>query len=227
MTTPLPEKSPWGMAGKLPPLGLAYIAAALIKNGHQVEIYDNYLLGQPIETVKEEVRKRQPEIVGITCSTLNYSRSIEAAKAIKEACPTCKVVVGGPHPSYMPQTMLQNGEVDFVVIGEGEEAMAKLSAAIMQGAKKSEIARIGGVACRINGEFVQTAPQFIKDLDTVPFPARHLLPMKMYDRALMYLDVKPVDTMSILRRLPLPMRLLRNQTTLGNHLPGLLATAGR
>ncbi len=64
MTTMLPEKSPWGMAGKLAPLGLAYIAAALEKRGFSVEIYDNYLLGQPIETVKAEIRKRQPEIVG-------------------------------------------------------------------------------------------------------------------------------------------------------------------
>ncbi len=44
MTTMLPEKSPWGMAGKLAPLGLAYIAAALEKKGFSVEIYDNYLL---------------------------------------------------------------------------------------------------------------------------------------------------------------------------------------
>ena len=44
MTTAPPLKSPWGMAGKLPPLGLAYVAAALEKNGFHVEILDNYLL---------------------------------------------------------------------------------------------------------------------------------------------------------------------------------------
>ncbi len=49
MTTAPPEKSPWGMAGKLPPLGLAYVAAVLEKNGFSVEIYDNYLLERPIE----------------------------------------------------------------------------------------------------------------------------------------------------------------------------------
>ncbi len=57
MTTALPEKSPWGMAGKLAPLGLAYVAAALEKNGYLVEIYDNYLLERPIEEVKAEIRK--------------------------------------------------------------------------------------------------------------------------------------------------------------------------
>jgi len=98
MTTAPPEKSPWGMAGKLPPLGLAYVAAVLEKNGFSVEIYDNYLLERSIEQVKDEVRKRQPEIAGITCSSLTYTRCIETAKAVKEVCPTCKVVVGGPHP---------------------------------------------------------------------------------------------------------------------------------
>jgi len=202
MTTPLPEKSPWGMAGKFPPLGLAYVASALLKNGSRVEIYDNYLLGRPIAEVKAEIKKRHPEIVGITCSSLTYSRCVETTKAIKEACPTCRVVVGGPHPSYMPETMLQHSEIDYVVIGEGEAAMVKLADSIQKGESASTIAKIPGVACRVDGKTAQSAPEFISDLDTVPIPARHLLPMKMYDRILPYLDVKPVDTMSILRGCP-------------------------
>lgn len=202
MTTAPPEKSPWGMAGKLPPLGLAYVAAVLEKSGYPVEIYDNYLLERPIEEVKVEIKKRQPEIVGITCSSLTYNRCIETAKAVKEACPTCKVVVGGPHPSYMPETMLEHQEIDYVVMGEGEQAMVQLAAAIKQGALDNIIGKIPGVACRINDQMVKTEPEFINDLDTVPFPARHLLPMKMYDRILPYVDVKPVDTMSILRGCP-------------------------
>ena len=83
MTTAPPLKSPWGMAGRLPPLGLAYVAAVLEKNGFQVEIYDNYLLERPIEEVKSEIRKRSPEIVGITCSSLAYnavSRRLKQSK---------------------------------------------------------------------------------------------------------------------------------------------------
>ena len=201
MTTAPPLKSPWGMAGKLPPLGLAYVAAALEKSGFQVEIYDNYLLERPIEEVKAEVKKHSPEIVGITCSSLTYERCIETAKAIKEACLNCKVVVGGPHPSYMPQTMLQHKEIDYVVIGEGEQAMVKLATALTKG-QNNTVAKIPGVALNVNGAMVKTPLEFISDLDVVPFPARHLLPMRMYDRALPYLSVKPVDTMSILRGCP-------------------------
>ncbi|HLN89796.1 MAG TPA: cobalamin-dependent protein, partial [Candidatus Binatia bacterium] len=194
ITTILPEKSPWGMAGKLPPLGLAYVAAALEKSGYPVEIYDNYLLERPIEEVKGEIRKRQPQIVGITCSSLTYSRCVEMAKAVKETCPTCKVIVGGPHPSYMPETMLQHKEIDYVVIGEGEQTIVALVGNILKGDVDSDIAKIPGVACKINGGIARTEPEFIVDLDTLPFPARHLLPMKMYDRVLPYIDAKPVDT---------------------------------
>ena len=202
MTTAPPLKSPWGMAGKLPPLGLAYVAAALERGGYQVDIYDNYLLERPIEEVKSDVRKRTPEIVGITCSSLTFERCVETAKAVKEACQSCKVVVGGPHASYMPQTLLDHEEIDYVVIGEGEQAMVKLAASITKGEIKAASSSIPGVAYKINGQMMKSAPQFISDLDQVPFPARHLLPMKMYDRALSYVAVKPVDTMSILRGCP-------------------------
>jgi anaerobic magnesium-protoporphyrin IX monomethyl ester cyclase len=212
MTTALPEKSPWGMAGKLPPLGLAYVAAMLEKNGYPVEIYDNYLSGRPIEEVKAEIKKRSPEIVGITCSSLTYSRCVEMAKAVKEVCPTCKVVVGGPHPSYMPDSMLQHPEIDCLVIGEGEVAMVKLAASIQKGEPDSVLAKIPGVACRAG----RSAPEFIKDLDTAPMPARHLLPMKMYDRALPYIDAKPVDTMSILRGCPYQCAYCETRELWGN-----------
>ncbi len=202
LTTAPPLKSPWGMAGKLPPLGLAYVAAALQKNGHQVEIIDNYLLQKPIEEVKLELKTRAPQIVGITCNSLNYERSVEMAKAVKEVLPTCKVVMGGPHPSYMPQTMFQHHEVDYVVIGEGEQAMVRLVAAILKGQPDKLISEIPGIACRIDGQMVKSAPEFISDLDGIPFPARHLLPLRMYDRVLPYLSVSPVDTMSIHRGCP-------------------------
>ncbi len=201
MTTAPPEKSPWGMPGKLPPLGLAYVAAALEKSGFQVEIYDNYLLERPIEEVKSEIKKRSPQIVGLTCNSLSYERCVEMAKAVKEVSPSSCVVVGGPHASYMPQTLLQHAEIDYVVMGEGEQAMVQLATSLTKG-EKTSAAAIPGVACNVNGKMVKNAPEFIGDLDTVPFPARHLLPMRMYERTLSYLTVKPVDTMSIHRGCP-------------------------
>jgi anaerobic magnesium-protoporphyrin IX monomethyl ester cyclase len=197
MTTAPPLESPWGMAGKLPPLGLAYIAAVLENMGFEVDVFDNYLLEKSIDEVKVEIERRAPDIVGITCSSLTYSRCIETAKAAKEVLPDCIVIVGGPHPSYMPETMLRHKQIDYAVIGEGELAMTRLAEAIAKG-ERENIAKIPGVAFGLT----RNSPEFVQNLDKIPFPARHLLPMRMYDRKIPYLDVKPVDTVSIIRGCP-------------------------
>lgn len=201
MTTAPPANAPWSLGRKLPPLGLAYVGAALEKAGFQVEILDNYLLKKPIEEVKAIIKNLQPEIVGITCGSATYQRCIETAHAAKEAEPKCKVVVGGWHASYMPETLLDHSEVDYVVVGEGEQAMTELTTLITGGNVKSPIT-IPGVAYRHRGEIAKNTTQFISDLDQVPFPARHLLPMTMYGRRIEFLNVEPVDIMSVTRGCP-------------------------
>jgi anaerobic magnesium-protoporphyrin IX monomethyl ester cyclase len=201
MTTAPPVNAPWSLGRKLPPLGLAYVGAALEKAGFQVEILDNYLLKKPIEEVEAIIKKLQPEIVGITCGSATYQRCIETAHAVKETEPKCKVIVGGWHASYMPETLLDHSEVDFVVVGEGEQAMTELATAITRDDMKSSIT-IPGVAYRNKSQTVKNTPQFIGDLDQVPFPARHLLPMNMYGRRIEFLNVEPVDMMSVTRGCP-------------------------
>lgn len=114
MTTAPPVNSPWGVPMRLPPLGLAYVAGALEKAGFQVEMLDNYLLEKSVDEIKQTVKRLNPEIVGITCSSASYPRCVETAKAVKEVLPSCKVVVGGWHPSYVPESLLQHPEVDYV-----------------------------------------------------------------------------------------------------------------
>jgi radical SAM superfamily enzyme YgiQ (UPF0313 family) len=202
MTTAPPEDSPWIFGRKLPPLGLAYVAAALEKADFQVDIIDNYMLKKPIDYIKSEVRRLAPEIVGITCGSVTYQPCIKTAKAIKEVHPSCKIVVGGWHPSYLPDTMLQHQEIDYVVIGEGERAIVELANSITNGEDNSSIAKIPGVAFRYNDQVVKSAPIFISDLDKIPFPARHLLPMDLYLRKMEFLDSNPVDTMNVIRGCP-------------------------
>ena len=178
------------------------MAASLEKAGFDVQVLDNYLLEKPIDQVKLELRRLNPEIVGITCSSATYSRCVETAKAIKETLPSCKVIVGGWHPSYEPDSMLQHPEIDYVVMGEGERAVVELATQISKGGNEQAIAEIPGVGCRCEGKIVKNLPKFITNLDEVPFPARHLLPMHLYDRVIEYLNVKPVDNMNIMRGCP-------------------------
>ena len=206
MTTAPPLHSPWGVPKRLPPLGLAYVAGALEKAGFQVQVLDNYHLQKSAEEIKIEINRIKPEIVGITCGSVTYQRCIETAKAVKEALPSCKVVVGGWHPTYMPESLLQHPEVDYLVMGEGEQAMVELANSITKGEDKSDVAKISGIGYRRNGKTVKNPPDFIRDLDQIPFPARHLLPMNLYERTISYLSVSPADTMNVVRGCPYSCR---------------------
>ncbi|HSQ53356.1 MAG TPA: cobalamin-dependent protein, partial [Acidobacteriota bacterium] len=192
MTTAPPPHSPWGISGRLPPLGLSFVAASLEKADFKVQMLDNYHIRKPLEQIQEEVRRLKPEIVGITCGSVTYRPCIETAKAVKEALPSCKIVVGGWQPSYMPESLLEQREIDYLVRGEGEEAMVALASKILEGEDRQVIAKIPGVTFMDNGKMVMTPPKVIEDVDQIPFPARHLLQMEIYDRAAPYFDAKPM-----------------------------------
>jgi anaerobic magnesium-protoporphyrin IX monomethyl ester cyclase len=202
MTPAPPTKGPWIHGRRFVPIGLAYVAAALEKSGFQVQMLDNYMLEKPIEEVKADVAKLNPEIVGITCSSVTYSRVIETAKAVKDTVPSCTVVVGGWHASYNPESLLQNPEVDYVVMGEGERAMVQLATYLIKGENENSPSKIAGLAYRHEGKIVKNPRQFITNMDEIPFPAWHLLPIDRYNRVMEYLNVKPVDNMSIARGCP-------------------------
>jgi len=198
MTTAPPENGAWILGKKLPPIGLMYVASALEKAGFEVQMLDNYLMKKPTQEVAELIAKTQPAIVGITCGSATYPRTVETAKAIKAAKPDCKIVVGGWHASYMPDSLLDNPEIDYVVMGEGERAITQLATAIT-GGNEAQALTIPGVACRKKGNIIKNPPQFIENMDDIPYPARHLLPLELYDRTIEFLDMKPADVMSISR----------------------------
>ncbi len=201
MTTPPPETTPWGVPARVPPYGLAYVAAALEKAGFTVQILDNYQLQNTLETVKQEVASRDPEIVGISCSSVTYKRAIETAKAIKQVKPSCKVVAGGWHPSFEPDSMLEHPEIDYIVIGEGEFPMVELAQLLAKGSSNEAINKIPGVGLVYNGEMIKNLPKIIDNLDEIPYPAWHLFPMNIYDRRMEYLSktAEPVDVINAIR----------------------------
>lgn len=198
MTTAPPEKDTWYHGKRLPPIGLMYVASALEKAGFTVQMLDNYLMKKPAQELKELITKLNPMMVGITCGSATYSRCVETAKTIKEAKPDCIIVVGGWHASYLPETLLSHPEIDYVVIGEGERAITQLTTALATG-EVSQAQTIDGVACRGSSGNIINPPKFIDNLDEIPYPARHLLSLELYDRKIEFLDAKPADVMSISR----------------------------
>ncbi len=154
-----------------PPLGLAYIASVL-RDHHQVKIIDF--------SVEKQDWNNYPysefDIVGISVDTARYPFSLRIAKLAKNRGAT--VVMGGPHVSFLDKDALESGVVDYVIRNEGEYSFLSLARSLSKEVPSEEVR---GVSYLTNGELSRPpdAP-FIDDLDSLPFPARELLPLKLY-----------------------------------------------
>ncbi len=151
----------------LPPLGIAYIAAVLRDNGHDVSIVDYNVTDEKTDFGKYD-------IVGISTDTSRYKSSLRLAKDAKDA--GCTVIMGGPHVSYRDEEVLRTGLCDFVVREEGEQTMLELAAAI----STKETADIKGISYLTDG-LLQRNPErgFMSNIDEL-LPARDLLDMNAY-----------------------------------------------
>lgn len=160
------------------PLGLGYIAAALERAGESVELLDNSVEDLSPEEFKARVRAAAPRLVGLSVCSSSHNTALLLARLAKEALPGVTVAAGGIHPSALPEKMLEEPAVDFVVIGEGEETLPQLLAALRSG---SDPAAVPGLAFRSAKGVVRTPPRpLIEDLDALPFPAWHLMRMDRY-----------------------------------------------
>ncbi|MCW3996542.1 MAG: B12-binding domain-containing radical SAM protein [Candidatus Bathyarchaeota archaeon] len=160
---------------RFPPLGLGYIASALIKRGFDVEIVDCTFLG--FREAVEHVKQAKPKVVGFYSMFSMKKTTVELAKAMRRAAPSdCVFVVGGPLPSWEPEGFL--GVFDVVVVGEGEETVPELVDAISQG---RHLSSVRGLVYR-EGECVINSGHrdFIADLDSLKFPSRELFDNQAY-----------------------------------------------
>jgi radical SAM superfamily enzyme YgiQ (UPF0313 family) len=173
------------------PLGLAYLAAAVRDAGHSVRILDCEPLQYTASDVVRFMKKQKSlDVVGISFMTPMYLNAVDLIRKIRKTFPDIKIVVGGAHVTIMPaETMKETSEIDFAVVGEGEISFPALLDAVD---KKKDLAGVKGVAYRKDGKVIFTAPQdFVKDIDTLPLPARELLPMEKYCPAPTYYKKLP------------------------------------
>jgi len=167
------------IGSNLPPLGLAYIAAYLETFGHQVKIIDNKVEKLDLNKILYVIDKFGAEIIGITSITTHLLYTTITAKYLKARNENLRIVVGGPHASAAAEELLDFcEEIDFVIVGEGEIAFSKL----LENMKNYEKLRNtpGIVFKNKNGKTVKNKPEIIKDINDLPLPARHLLPMNLY-----------------------------------------------
>jgi anaerobic magnesium-protoporphyrin IX monomethyl ester cyclase len=159
---------------RFPPLGLGYIAASLRRKGVSVEIVDGTFLTR--EEAVAKVKGSKPDILGFYSMFSMKRTSVEMARRLREDCGL--LVVGGPLPTLDPSGYLD--VFDVVVLGEGEEVMVDLAECYERGASFADVA---GVAYLDSGKTRFSAPRgFVRDLDSLPFPARDLFDNDAYKR---------------------------------------------
>jgi anaerobic magnesium-protoporphyrin IX monomethyl ester cyclase len=165
-----------------PPLGLAYIAAVLEEAGYSVKIIDSPTLKLTYNEFIRIIKEFKPDIIGFSLLTPTALKGYEVCKRLKEIFPDVVFVAGGPHPTFMYSEALSNG-FDIVIRFEGEYTLLELVKIIERyGFSKDVLRGIEGIAFKDNeGRVVVTSNRrFIENLDMIPFPARHLLPMDRY-----------------------------------------------
>jgi anaerobic magnesium-protoporphyrin IX monomethyl ester cyclase len=149
------------------PTGIEYIAAMVEDIVDKVTILDLEMEHRPFEEAfKESLAALDPDIVAITMSATEHSEGLRLAQLAKDR--GVVTVLGGYHPTAIPDELLSQPQVDMVVRGEGELTMREL---LMKGGANG----IDGISYKDKGRIVHNPDRaFIEDLDSIPFPARHL-----------------------------------------------------
>lgn len=161
-----------------PPIGLAYLAS-MVRHSHEVRLIDANILDYTISDIRRELESFYPDVVGITSVTPSIPQAYSVASIAKEVREDCKVVMGGPHVSFLPaQTLGERECIDVVVKGEGEKTFCELVEAIE---KREPLETVRGITYRKGDQIVDNEPRpFIKNIDEIPFPSIDLLPMHKY-----------------------------------------------
>ncbi|MFH1607952.1 MAG: radical SAM protein [archaeon] len=177
------------------PIGLAYLGGFLEREGYEVKIldianegYDNAVesddgkfvtYGLDDETVKKKIDGFKPDVVGVSCIFSSQAGNAKhVLKITKEVDEDIITLVGGSHPTYAVGDFLDI--VNFIVLGEGELPTSQLLDALNN---DKDVSEIDGLAGKYEGiKFINSKKQYIGDLNSLSFPARHLLNMEMYFR---------------------------------------------
>lgn len=166
-----------------PPLGLAYLAASARQAGHDVAILDANAEALDLPEVVRRAVAFAPTAIGITATTPTIGLAGRIAAALKRPLPGVPVLVGGPHATALPdRTLASESAFDLVARGEAERTLPEVLARLAGPLDPSTLADVPGIAFRGPGDRVIdtgiAAP--IEDLDSLPEPARDLLPMHRY-----------------------------------------------
>lgn len=175
------EKGLKDVGALLPPLGLAYIAAVLEQDKHVVKIIDCSVLfakeGYNKRNLEQDIRNFNPTIVGLTATSPQIESAKEIIDSAKRILPECLTFLGGPHVTALPQVLRDIKSLDYGIYGEGEILFRDMVRKIE---KREKIENSPGLIWKDKKKIKIKKGNYIENLDELPMPARHLLPMQYY-----------------------------------------------
>lgn len=176
------------LAGIEPPIWCALIAAYVKEKGFSAEIIDADAENLSPTEVAGRIVERNPLLADILVLGTNPSASstpkmtavTETLAALKEKAPALKTILGGLHPSALPEQTLQETKTDYICRGEGFYTVVQLLGLLKSGSNR-DLDKIEGLWYRKDGKIVSNPPAPVfKDLDALPMAAWDLLPMDKY-----------------------------------------------
>ncbi|OGS22560.1 MAG: hypothetical protein A2252_03005 [Elusimicrobia bacterium RIFOXYA2_FULL_39_19] len=156
-----------------PPIGLGNLAGYLQSKNKNVVLVDENITPITSESVTQLAEKlTKPYIFGITSVTGGIKRAHEISDILKTKYPDSKVILGGIHPTVLPDETLQNPNVDIVVKGEGEETLLSLYETIKN---NTDYTKLDGISYKdSSGTIVHNPAAKLPDINTIPKFPYHL-----------------------------------------------------
>ncbi|MBI4667797.1 MAG: radical SAM protein [Elusimicrobia bacterium] len=163
--------------GFIPPLSLMHVAAILEKEGVEVQLLDMDAERLGYAQALEKIRSFSPDLLGFTLTTYSFHPVLRWIKKFKQDS-GLPIIAGGAHAALYPQEIMSHPEIDFLIIGEAEIPLPEFVRAFRKDRNYDAIKSMG---YRKNGQvMIDQTRQFVKDIDSLPSPARHLVKNELY-----------------------------------------------
>lgn len=165
--------------GTLPPLGLATLASLLQREGHKVIILDSCAWGLGYVGIVNALKEFSPHLVGLSFTSPQRHLAYGLAAILKENFPSATIVGGGSHATTFPEeTLASCPQIDLLLVGECDLTFPKAIRALEDGKQPFHIG--GTVFKGVDGIIAVPPARQDFDLNSLPYPSRHLLPLGLY-----------------------------------------------
>ncbi len=192
-----------------PPLGLATLLSVLKQKGIDADLLDLQAENREVSNIEALLVKHQPRYVGISAMTTTYPEAREIARLVKRILPSCRVIVGGVHPTIMPEETMRESCFDYIICGEAEESLLQLI-------RKNSPEGIDGIGYKKGSQYIipKKTPH-VRDLNLCPMPDYSSFPVEKYVKYNQALRSLKVISMIVSRGCPYPCSFCAVNRTMG------------